>query len=109
MAINHFVAVAVRHQNLLLENIRGLKSISGRNIYRPGLYTIQSPEVTARYVNELRNLVHQLLDVWNGSPASKEEAPALLEEIRKRADHLEMIVDNTLWPLPKYIDLLYLE
>jgi glutamine synthetase type III len=110
MAINHFVAAAVRHQNLLLENIRGLKKVFPEETFTDLASTqFKALEVTARYVNELRNLVHQLLDVWNGSPASKEEAPALLEEIRKRADHLEMIVDNSLWPLPKYIDLLYLE
>ncbi|NLA15213.1 MAG: hypothetical protein GX877_01595 [Bacteroidales bacterium] len=109
MTINHFVPAAVRHQNLLLKNIQGLKEAFPEETFKELASTqFKAVEITARYVNELRNLVHQLLDAWNGPKTTKEEIPALMEEIRKRADHLEMIVDHSLWQLPKYKDLFYL-
>ena len=61
------------------------------------------------YVNELRLLIHDVLEALKDPNKAKEEGPQVMEEVRKRIDHLEMIVDQEFWPVPTYRDLLYLD
>jgi glutamine synthetase type III len=60
------------------------------------------------YVNELRLLVHDMLEALKNPETIEEKGPELMAEVRKRTDHLEMIVDQALWPVPKYREILFL-
>ncbi|HOG26120.1 MAG TPA: glutamine synthetase III [Bacteroidales bacterium] len=119
LAINHFVPTAIRHENLLLENVKGLRDVFPAAEYEELVSTqLKALRTTAGYVNELRNLVHLLIEARK--KANKEESlherarqyaaavMPVMERIRDCADHLEMIVDDELWPLPKYRELLFL-
>ncbi|MDD5284069.1 MAG: glutamine synthetase type III, partial [Bacteroidales bacterium] len=119
LAINHFVPTAIRHENLLLENVKGIKEVFPAGEYEELASTqLKAIRKTAGYVNELRNLVHLLIEARkkaNKLESLDKKAAAyakdilpLMDQIRHCADHLEMIVDDELWPLPKYRELLFL-
>jgi glutamine synthetase len=119
LAINHIVPTAIRYQNLLIDNLHGLKEI-----YTPEEYdTLTGPQVDSlrtisRYIIDIRNLFNEMLAARkksNGIEDLHERALAYsktiipyMEKIRYCIDHLEMIVDDDLWPLPKYRELLFL-
>jgi glutamine synthetase type III len=110
LTINHFVSAAVKHVNLILENIRGLKEVLPPEEYNQAASTqFKVVSITMNYVNELRLLIHDVLEALKDPNRAKEEGPQLMEEVRKRIDHLEMIVDQEFWPVPTYRDLLYLD
>ncbi len=110
LTINHFVSAAVKHVNLILENIRGLKEVLPPEEYNQAASTqFKVISITMTYVNELRLLIHDVLEALKDPKRSKEEGPQVMEEVRKRIDHLEMIVDQEFWPVPTYRDLLYLD
>ncbi len=119
LAINHIVPTAIRYQNLLIENLRGLKE----------LYTAAEYDtLTGPQVDSLRVISGYIIDIRNQVTAMTEErkkANAIdnldqraadysklvlpyMQSIRDSIDHLEMIVDDELWPLPKYRELLFL-
>ena len=119
LAINHFVPTAIRHENMLLENVKGLRDVFPAAEYEELVSTqLKALRITAGYVNEIRNLVHLLIEarkkankVESLHERAREYAAAVvpvMEHIRVCADHLEMIVDDELWPLPKYRELLFL-
>jgi glutamine synthetase len=119
LAINHFVPTAIRHENLLLENVRSLKEVFPADEYQELVSTqLKAIRKTAGYVNDLRNLVHLLIEarkkanqlesLHKKAAAYAKDILPLMDQIRHCADHLEMIVDDELWPLPKYRELLFL-
>ncbi len=118
LAINHIVPTAVIYQNRLLENLRGL-----RETFTPEEYDILSAdrkelirEISHR-VTAIKKLVREMIEarkVANHLPCYKERAFAyeesvrpFLDEIRDHIDHLEMEIDDEIWPLPKYRELLF--
>ena len=118
LAINHIVPTAVSYQNRLLENLRGLRETFDAEEYeelaadRKELIREISHRVTA-----IKTLVRQMTDarkVANHKDTYQEKAFAYeeqvrpyLESIRDHIDHLEMEVDDEMWPLPKYRELLF--
>ncbi|MDD2538765.1 MAG: glutamine synthetase III [Bacteroidales bacterium] len=119
LAINHFVPTAIRHQNLLLENVRGLKEVFPAGEYEELVSTqLKALRKTAGYVNQMRGLVHDMIEarkkankleaLHDRAAVYASEVLPVMEKIRDAADHLEMIVDDELWPLPKYRELLFL-
>lgn len=118
LAINHIVPIAVAYQNRLLENLRGLKEI-----FPPEEYEVMSAdrkdlvrEISLR-VSAIKQLVKDMTEarkLANHKPTHKEKAYAYqdlvhpyLSAIRDHIDHLEMEVDDEIWPLPKYRELLF--
>ena len=118
LAINHIVPTAVIYQNRLLENLRGL-----RETFTPEEYDILSAdrkelirEISHR-VTAIKKLVRDMIEarkVANHLPCYKDRAFAyeesvrpFLSEIRDHIDHLEMEIDDEIWPLPKYRELLF--
>ena len=118
LAINHIVPTAVIYQNRLLENLRGL-----REIFSPEEYDVLSAdrkelirEISHR-VTAIKKLVRDMIEarrVANHLPCYKDRAFAYeetvrpyLDSIRDHIDHLEMEIDDEIWPLPKYRELLF--
>ncbi|MDR0659322.1 MAG: glutamine synthetase III [Prevotellaceae bacterium] len=119
MALNHIIPTAIRYQNLLIENIKGLKEIytseEFKEFAQPQLRTLKR---ISRHIKDLREKVYEMVD--------ERKKANLIEDIEKRAkvywnnifpyldsiryhiDKLERIVDDSLWPLPKYREILFL-
>ena len=118
LAINHIVPIVVTYQNRLLENLRGLKEIFSPEEYevlsadRKDLVREISRRVTAiktlvKDMTEARKVANQLECQQEKAYAYEGEVRPYLDKIRDHIDHLEMEVDDEIWPLPKYRELLF--
>ncbi len=117
LAINHIVPTAVKYQNRLMENVLGLKEIYGEEFKtlagnRIELIKEISDHVTAikNGVNEMveaRKMANKMDDEKEKSKAYSKTVAPYLDKIRYHIDKLELIVDDEIWPLPKYRELLF--
>ena len=117
LATSHILPAAVRYQNILLENIRGLKEV--------GLGDKACTQRTAvlskisEHINELSQSVEDMIEArkrCNSMKSTRDMAIGYCTEvketyfdtIRYHADKLELLVDDKEWYLPKYRELLFL-
>ena len=119
LTTNHIIPVAIRYQNILLENIRNLKEIYGEKGYKKMVASqlklverITSDITSAEeYVIELDALDLKLSGMSEGRDVAliyHDKVIPLMEKIRTCVDSLEMMVDDQMWPLPKYRELLFI-
>lgn len=117
MSLNHVFPAAINYQNTLASNILNSRAIfSDDPNIRKG--AIKSLKEISRLVNSLYDSVNELVEVRkiaNRLPSIPERANMYstdvlqkMAQVREYADQLEMLVDDALWPLPKYRELLSL-
>jgi glutamine synthetase len=118
LAINHIVPTAVNYMTSLVENVRGLREIFDDNEFmrlagaRKELIVTISDHISMikKLVSEMideRRKANVLDDPYRKAIAYESKVKPYLEEIRIHIDKLELVVDNELWPLPKYRELLF--
>ncbi|MBN1821655.1 MAG: glutamine synthetase III [Prolixibacteraceae bacterium] len=118
LAINHIVPTAVRYQSLLLENVKNLKDVFSENEFenlakgRKELIIEISEHVSAikekrKEMIEARKKANVIEDIVEKAEVYEKTVKPYLDDIRNHIDKLELIVDNELWPLPKYRELLF--
>ena len=118
LAINHIVPVAVKYQTSLLENVRYMKEVfpngefeemaGGRiNLIKEIGSHISTIKAKVHDMVEERKKANIIEDVIEKAKAYDENVFPYLSEIRYHIDKLELVVDNELWPLPKYRELLF--
>ena len=119
LAINHVIPVALRYQSILLDNIVRIKSIFGEEkaseLSSDELSTV---EKLSKHMNVIKDEVDAMVDarrVANKIESEREKAIAYhdtvvphMDVIRYHIDKLELMVDNEMWPLPKYRELLFI-
>ena len=118
MAINHIIPVATSYQSNLIDNVYKMKGILGSEADELAATNIDLIKKIARHVKAIEVGVNQLVEarkVANVIENEYEKAMAYyktvvpkMEEIRHDIDKLEEIVDDRLWPLPKYRELLFI-
>jgi len=119
LAINHIVPTAIKYQNTLINNVQGLTNLLGKKEYDSmGNTQIDTIKKISTYINEIKAQVKQMVDerkIANNRPNMESKAEyysqkvkPFLELIRYRIDKLELIIDDELWPLPKYRELLFI-
>ena len=118
LAINHIVPTAIKYQTELLTNVNAIKNVfddktfkhlSAARIDLIKEISLHISDIKAKVkeMTEARKLANNLEDtIRRAEKYSKTVAP-YLESIREHIDILEEIVDNDLWPLPKYRELLF--
>lgn len=118
LAKNHIIPIAIRYQNTLIENVKGLKDVLDQKTFvklsRNQMLTIKE---ISEHVEEIKDQVAEMLeerkiankieDIEKQSLAYNEKVMPYLETIRYHVDKLELMVDDELWPLPKYRELLF--
>jgi glutamine synthetase len=119
LTINHIIPTAIKFQNTLIDNVRGIKDLFGPEEYK----TMSERQLIAikkisGYIQQLREDFHNLVEarkeaniIESYSERAKVYSNTVLpymERIRNVVDKLEMVVDDELWPLPKYRELLFL-
>jgi glutamine synthetase len=118
LAVNHIVPTAVMYMTTLLDNVRGLKEIFDNNEYtrlagaRKELIVSISDSISMikKLVNEMieeRKKANIIEDQYQKALAYEEKIKPYLFEIKSHIDKLELVVDNEMWPLPKYRELLF--
>ncbi len=119
LASNHIIPVAVRYQNTLIENVKGLKEIleamEFSRLSAPQMHTITeiSEHVAAIKTNvalmlEERKKANRIEDLRQKAQAYNQRVLPFFDIIRQHVDKLELLVDDELWPLPKYRELLFI-
>lgn len=118
LAINHIIPAATRYQSLLLDNVCKLNQLfSGKQYERIAKQDLLTIEEISENIALIKINVEKMVSERhkaNRMPTLRENAIAyhdnvapLMEEIRKSIDALELMVDNEIWPLPKYRELLF--
>lgn len=119
LALNHIVPVAIKYQSSLLDNLFKLKTLYKDEEYQ--LLSVDKSEKIKKieyYIDQIQKLTDAMVEarkVANRIPQEREKAIAYhdtvepyFEKIRCMIDDLELMVDNELWPLPKYRELLFI-
>ena len=117
ICLNHVVPAAVRYQNVLIENIKGMKDIFGEGYKDFCSSEIETLKTISQYINaitkdvdelvEARKKANRIVDIAQRAKVYSHDVKDLMDKVRYSADHLEMIVDDEMWPLPKYRELLF--
>lgn len=118
LATNHIIPIAIRYQNTLIENVRGLKEVIDAKTYTNlAKNQIQTIKSISEHISQIKINVDEMVEhrkVANAIENLEEQAFAYLsnvfpylESIRNHVDKLEMLVDDELWPLPKYREMLF--
>jgi len=119
LALNHIIPVSIKYQTELIENVKGLKEIFGANEYKAlAAGRLQLIEEISNHITNIKTKVAHMIEERkkaNVIEDEKEKASAysknvfpLLEAIRSHIDELELVIDDELWPLPKYRELLFI-
>jgi glutamine synthetase len=117
LATSHIIPVAIRYQNMLANNIKGLKEIGLKeDSYSNQLQILEQISV---HINKTSNLVEKMIEarkICNAMSSTRTKAIAyqgqvkdvFFDEIRYHVDKLELLVDDREWYLPKYREILFL-
>ena len=118
ICLNHVIPAAVKYQNLLIENVRGVKEIFGDEYKTLCSSEFATLKKISSYINDISRDVEELVesrkranriaDIAQRAKVYSKEVKAYMDKVRYSADHLEMIVDDEMWPLPKYRELLFM-
>ncbi len=118
LAANHIIPTAIRYQNVLVENVRGIKEEFPSEFEYLADEEIKTIRHIAEYVKFIRAESFEMVEArkrWNNVDNIAEralgyetEVRPYLVSIRQWIDKLELIVDDRLWPLPKYRELMTL-
>ncbi len=118
LAINHIVPTAIEYQNTLIANVKGLKEIYEENDFEALARTRKELiKDISHHISNIKKKVHDMIEerkIANKISDVREQAFAYdknvrpyLADIRRHVDKLELAVDNEIWPLPKYRELLF--
>ncbi len=117
LATSHIIPVAIRYQNMLANNIKGLKEIG----LKEDAYSNQKQilEQISLHINKTSDLVEKMIEarkICNAMDNTRTKAIAyqsqvkdvFFDDIRYHVDKLELLVDDREWYLPKYREMLFL-
>jgi glutamine synthetase len=117
IARNHVVPTAIKYQNVLIENVRGLKEIFGASFESVAKEQIKLIKEISEHIEGINTKVDAMTDERkkaNKLDSAEKMAIAycnkvkpFFEEIRYHADKLELLIDDELWTLTKYRELLF--
>ncbi len=119
LAMNHIIPVATEYQSRLIDNVYKLKGLfceekaaklSGENLKLIEEIADRTIFITEHVNNmvEARKVANKITDEREKAIAYHDRIAPMLDEIRYHIDKLELIVDNEMWPLPKYREMLFI-
>ncbi len=119
LAINHVLPAATRYQSVLLDNVFKIKQLfngdKADTIARQDMNAIEQMadhmaviKSEVEDMTEARRKANRLEKVREKAIAYHDEIVPRMEKIRYHIDKLELMVDNEIWPLPKYRELLFI-
>jgi glutamine synthetase len=117
MCLNHVIPAAVKYQNILIENVKGIKDIFGNDYLNYCSSEIETLKKISTYINnvsadveglvEARKKANRIEAIAERAKVYSHEVKDMMEKVRMSADNLEMLIDDEMWPLPKYRELLF--
>jgi len=120
LAGNHIIPTAIRYQNILVENVKGLKEIlSGEKFKRQSELQIYIIEKISEHISSIRQFVKEMIEQRKAANMIEEahlrsefyceNVKPYLDKVRYHADKLEVLIDDEMWTLPKYRELLFVK
>lgn len=117
IARNHVIPTAIRYQNTLIENVKGLKDIFGDEFEKIGKEQIVLIREISSHIEGINTMVEEMTEARKKANAMA-DAHKMAEEycevvkpyfdiIRDHCDKLELLVDDEIWTLTKYRELLF--
>ncbi len=117
LARNHIIPTAINYLNTLIENVKGLKEIYGEEFKEKAKEQMLLIERISSHIAEINSGVNDMIDKRKNANLITDDLEKALaycnqvkpcfETIRYHCDKLELLVDNSLWPLAKYRELLF--
>lgn len=117
IARNHVIPTAIRYQNILIENVRGLKEIYGTSFKKVAAEQMHLIESISEHIEKINVGINKMVDERKKANAMNDmekrafaycdKVKPYFDEIRYHCDKLELLVDDEIWPLPKYRELLF--
>ena len=119
MSMNHIIPVSTHYQSQLIKNVQGMKAVfpeeQANRLSARNMKLIQEiaerTERIEQFVEELtdaRRVANRIQSIHERAIAYHDTVCPKMEDIRHEADKLEMIVEDGLWTLPKYRELLFI-
>ena len=119
MAMNHIIPVATHYQSKLIKNVQGIKEIftlekanqlSARNtkLIEEVAERTEKIEQLVEELTDARRVANRVADIHQRAIQYHDTVCPKMEAIRYETDKLEMIVEDGLWTLPKYRELLFI-
>ena len=119
LSMNHIIPVATRYQSQLLKNVQNMASVfPADKASQLSARNLKLIEEIAERTSKIEVLVEELVNarkVANKIESEHQKALAYhdtiepkFDEIRYQIDKLELIIDDSCWPLPKYRELLFI-
>ena len=117
IARNHVIPTAIKYQNTLIKNVRGLKDIYGKDFKKVAKEQMTIIEEISEHIENINKGITEMIEARkkanNSDDAVKcaeiycDEVKPFFDEIRYHCDKLELLVDDEIWPLTKYRELLF--
>ena len=119
LVMNHVVPVAIEYQSKLIDNVYKMKQIfpteEAEKLSAENMAIIRKIAEHTSYIKEhvdtmveARKVANKIVDERTKAIAYHDKITPMLEQIRYHIDKLELIVDDQMWTLPKYRELLFI-
>ena len=119
LSMNHIIPVSTHYQSQLIKNVQGMKDVfpadkaerlSARNmkLIEEIAERTERIESLVEELTEARRVANRIADIHERAIAYHDNVCPKMDAIRKECDALEMIVEDGLWTLPKYRELLFI-
>ena len=119
IARNHIIPTAIKYQNILIKNVQGLKEIYGNDFKRLSIEQLKLIEKISEHIEKINMGITDMIE--ERKKANKINSTELcakaycnkvkpyFDSIRYHCDKLELLVDDELWPLSKYREMIMLK
>ena len=118
IAGNHVVPTAIRYQNMLIKNVTGLKEIFGKDFEKHASEQIKLIKLISEHIEAIHSKIDEMIDARKKSNIMEDDekkaasycndVKPFFDDIRYHCDKLELMVDDELWPLTKYREMLFI-
>ena len=117
IARNHVIPTALEYQNKLIKNVQGMKSIFEKDYKKMAKEQLSIIKEISNHVSEINKNVHEMVearkkandidDATKRAYAYCDDVKPYFDTIRYHCDKLELVVDDELWPLTKYREMIF--
>ena len=119
IARNHVIPTAIKYQNILIKNVQGLKNIYGSDFKRLSVEQLKLIEKISEHIGKInmgitdmieeRKKANKINSTEKCAEAYCNKVKPYFDQIRYHCDKLELLVDDELWPLSKYREMIMLK
>jgi glutamine synthetase len=116
IATNQVIPSALTYMNTLIANIKGLKEVgiaatsakAQKDLVASIADSVNAITVAVTKMNEAKDKAHHAKSTNEASKAYCDKVKPYFDEIRKHVDLLESVIDDNIWPMPKYREMLFI-